>query len=1007
MKNLLFKVILFLFWYLFSQTDVQIKQAKEIFKKSGLTEQQAKTIAKQRGYSDKQINNAIKRSDDIEKIKNQGDIITEKVISVDNGNSNNKYHNEAKDLTLQPELEFIDDPKLDVISKENKFQNIKNNNSGSFFGYDIFKRDPSLFQASSVGAVDPNYLIGPGDEIILMLWGETQFRQVITVDREGFVFIPEIGQVFVNGLNLALLESKLFRVMSQSYASLNPAGRKPTTFLDISLGNLRPLRIQVVGEVMQPGAYTVSPNATLFSALYYFNGPTTLGTLRDIRLIRNGEEISKIDFYDYLLTGKKVRDQKLQLDDVIFIPKRLKTVTILGEINRPGIYEIKQGETLEDLISFAGDLKITAYLDRAQVDRVLPFDEREKSGMDRMFVDIDLRKAFQANKQFNLKENDKIQVFSVREVRQNVVTISGAVSRPGGYDLGDFLTLGDLIKKADGLLGSAYLKRADVTRIRSDYSEELIKINLENIINEKLENDFILHGSDHIQIFDKTEMIAQSYVSINGHVKKPGIYLLKNGMNLYDLIFTAGGFFDEEFRNKTYLDRSEIIRAMSNDNGRKKIIPFNLGELLKQENASMTSLKANDEIKVYSLEEIKGKKRYVSIKGHVKRPGIYELYEGNMTLNDLLFKAGGFEDPNHKAGAFLERADLVRLEEDRINKMVIPFNLREVLDGNSEKNFKLLSGDHINIYALNVFNTSHKVKIDGVIRKPGFYDLKRGMTIKDLILEAGGVSENVFIYKIDIARISNNLSKNETFSESIELDMLNDYSVSNIQYDESLSIKIDTNSNEFLLKPYDFISVRTDLLFKAQREVTIVGEVFYPGVYIIKNPYERITDILSRAGGLRPNAYPFGSSFLRDNNQINIDLEKIIKKPNQEINIPIRDGDKIIIVKRPEVYQVKGEVSSPGFYKYRKNLRLNDVIKDAGGFTKEAEKDEIFIAYPNGISKKYRKYFGNHKVKDGSTVTIGTQKESEDFDKTEYAKELTGIIANLAQALSLYLIAKN
>ena len=139
-----------------------------------------------------------------------------------------------------------------------------------------------------------------------MLWGETQFRQVMTVDREGFVFVPEIGQVFVNGLNLNLLESKLFRVLSQSYASLNPSGRKATTFLDISLGNLRPLRIQVLGEIKQPGAYTV-PSTTLFSALYYFNGPTELGSLRDIRLIRNNKKVISIDFYDYLLTGKNQR----------------------------------------------------------------------------------------------------------------------------------------------------------------------------------------------------------------------------------------------------------------------------------------------------------------------------------------------------------------------------------------------------------------------------------------------------------------------------------------------------------------------------------------------------------------------------------------------------------------------------------------------------------------------------------------------------------------------------
>ena len=167
----------------------------------------------------------------------------------------------------------------------------------------FFQRDPELFQATSVGSPNPDYLIGPGDEIIVMLWGETQFREVLQVDREGFIFIPEIGRVFVNGLNLTLLESKLFRVFSQSYASL-ALKKFANYFLDVSLGNLRPMRIQVLGEVAQHGAYTVSPSATLFSALYYFNGPTTSGSLRDIHLIRDGEKMTSIDFYDFLLTGK-------------------------------------------------------------------------------------------------------------------------------------------------------------------------------------------------------------------------------------------------------------------------------------------------------------------------------------------------------------------------------------------------------------------------------------------------------------------------------------------------------------------------------------------------------------------------------------------------------------------------------------------------------------------------------------------------------------------------------
>jgi len=312
MKNI-FHIIIISTGLLFGQTAEQIKKAKEVIQRTGMSESQARDAAKARGYTDKQIDAGIQK----EKASKTGSgesvpEAAEKIGLPELGKSNEVVQEQPALETMEPitgeelpvigeelpimgedDLEIVDDSGLDIESEAQPARG-----GLTYFGYDIFARDPALFQATSVGAVDPNYLIGPGDEIIVMLWGETQFRQVLTVDREGFVFIPEIGQVFVNGLNLNLLESKLFRVFSQSYASLNPQGRTPTTFLDVSLGNLRPLRIQVLGEVAQPGAYTVSPSATLFSSLYYFNGPTTRGSLRDIQLIRGGKKISSIEFND-------------------------------------------------------------------------------------------------------------------------------------------------------------------------------------------------------------------------------------------------------------------------------------------------------------------------------------------------------------------------------------------------------------------------------------------------------------------------------------------------------------------------------------------------------------------------------------------------------------------------------------------------------------------------------------------------------------------------------------
>ena len=403
--------------------------------------------------------------------------------------------------------------------------------------------------------------------------------------------------------------------------------------------------------------------------MYYFKGPTTLGSLRDIRLIRNENQIISIDFYDYLLKGKKLKDEKLQLDDIVFIPQRGKTIHVDGEINRPGIYELKSSETLEDLLLIAGGVKATAYLKRAMLDRIVPFEDRASEGMDRMFIDVNLDSILNTEEDFYMKDGDKLHIFSVMEMRQNAVKLEGAVSRPGVYTLEEGLTLKDLILKADSLLGDAYLERVDVVRLRSDFTEELIKLDLKKVLLEDKESNILLQGSDNVRVYGMTEMVPNKYVAINGHVKKPGRYLLKKNMTLYDLIFFAGGFVDEEFKKLTYLERAELIR-IAKDSDEKEIIPFNLEALLSKKEFSSMPLKANDKVIVYSLNDIIGGSSFVTISGRVKRPGRYELFEENMTIKDLLFKAGGFNDPEFRAEVFFKRADLYRFEKIELQKLL-------------------------------------------------------------------------------------------------------------------------------------------------------------------------------------------------------------------------------------------------------------------------------------------------------------------------------------------------
>ena len=770
--------------------------------------------------------------------------------------------------------------------------------------------------------------------------------------------------------------------------------------MDISLGNLRPLRIQVLGEVAQPGAYVISPSSTLFTSLYYFNGPTIFGSLRDIVLIRKGEKIASIDFYDYLLTGKKPEDQKLQHDDVIFIPQRLKTISIQGAVKRPGIYELKNDETLSDLFEIGGGLKNTAYLDRAQIDRIVPFEERKNLDMDRMIIDINLSDFLKTKEKLFLYDGDDIEIFSIKDLRQNTVRLIGAVNRSGNYDIKDSLSLVELISKADGVVGDAYLKRVDITRTEQDLTETLIKIDLDKALRGELEHNIMLQSLDVVRVYSITEMVEKDYVTIVGQVNNPGNYTLQKNMSLYDLIFKAGGIIDEKNKKLMYMDRADLVRWSANSS-EKELIVFNLDSVLNKNGKAQLMLKPDDLVRIYSKKEIEGETSNVNISGMVKRPGDYELFKHNMTVYDLLFKAGGLDDPEFSAKIFFDRADLIRLDEDRITSSIKPFNLKNAWGKKADgSNFKLLPGDKIRVYSKDVFNVAQSVTIKGAVNDPGIYELKNNMTIKDLILEAGGTSRDVFKYKIELARINPENMDDNIYSEIIELEMDNNYSIEGNNYYQHV------RENEFLLKPYDLIAIRPDPFFNIQKTVVVEGEVYYPGEYSILGPNEKLSDIISRSGGLSPGAFLDGSLFVRDNKILKIDLKKILKNPKSSLNISMQNGDSILIARQPFMIEVRGEVNVPGFYKFSRGLIVKDVLLIAGGRTINADDSNIFISYANGHSRGYGGFLRNPRVFDGSIVTIGKKKEEEPFDSTKYFTEVTTIIANLAQALSLVILAR-
>ena len=688
-----------------------INQIKKQIEAAGISNEQAKQIAKDKGFTDEQIDNEL-RSRGLG--SNASDPIYEDGV--------NDLSSDLDDFEIL-DYQNNDDEKNESINKQFSEQL-------DYFGYQIFQRDPSAFQASEFGSADPNYNISPGDQIIVMLWGESQFRQEFTINREGFVFIPEVGQVFVNGLNLEALEKKLFQIMSKVYSTLKPKVGLPTTFMDVSLGNLRPLRIIVLGEVSQPGSYSVSPSTSLSSSLYYFNGPTTSGSLRNIQLLRGGKRIGSIDFYDYLLYGKVPDDLRLQIDDIIFIPFRGKTVTIKGEIRRPGYFELNNDEGLDDLIEIAGGLSVTAYSNRVQISRIVPRENRSSVGMDRMIIDVDLEEVMVKDENVKLLDGDIVEVFPIGELYENYVEIIGSsISRPGRYQLIEGMRISDLINASDGLLSNAFLDIAHLKRQRQDLSTELIDINLKDLLAGKKDIDMKLSYLDKLIIYNNFDLNnLNKFVSLDGPLKNTGNFPLEKSKSLGDLIILAGGFKENINKVKISIARSnpnsfvpEIIKFPENNSF---ITTKDLHDSKSRLNQFL--LYPNDFVSVYS-DPKDNVPNIVHIGGSVYYPGSYPILADNEKVLDIINRAGGLLKDAYPLASSFKRNNLkINLSFEKI-----------IRNPNSKDNFIIMSNDSIIIS-----KRPNIIKVEGAVLNPGLFKYYDDKSLKYYINLSGGFAVN-------------------------------------------------------------------------------------------------------------------------------------------------------------------------------------------------------------------------------------------------------------------------
>ena len=888
----------------YPQTEMQIKKRLEqqgiqsqadiqkALKDKNMTEDDARKLAKQYGVNyDQFIQMYIMGGRDILLPQTPMQLPPEEIVT-----------QPPIDITAQQPGKDTTEQEIEELKISTK---LKKKKGLEYFGYSLFEKIPAAFEPAAVGPVDPGYLIGPGDVLRLYLWGAVELQYELNVDNQGTVFIPTAGQMFVSGVPYSELKTKMTIYLSKFYEGL--AANPPTVFLDISLAKLKPIKIFVMGEVSKPGGYTISSFASVFNALYSVGGPLTSGSLREIRVIRNNKVISKVDLYDYLLKGQLIGDVRLQNNDMVFIPSRGKTVSVLGEVLRPAIYELRVDENLKKLFEFSGGLKATAYTGRVQVSRIKPFEQRKKFELEKQLVDVDLTNLLQnPSADFILSDGDLVAVDTISAKLINYVTIEGAVLRPGAYDVSKVRRLSDLIYEAEGVLPEAYFSKADIIRTRPDETYQFISVDLAKALDGDPLNNIELHPRDSVKIYSIYELVEKRTVSISGYVKNP------------------------------------------------VSLPF----------------------------------------------------ADSLTLYDMVFRAGGLQDPVFRGKAFTLRGDIVRINPDGLTTRIIPFNLEKLLREKSV-NIDLEPGDKIYIYKGDVEKVLDKVvRIEGEVRKPGEYPLSSNMTPTDLILQAGGFNERSLRTEVYVNRLKPSGYEGEKISESFVIPMsLSFYKSTSDEIKDIDSANI--NSNTFILQHKDIIVVRKNPNYQDQRVVTISGEVNKPGTYVLESKNETLFDLIIKAGGSTSEAFLFGTQFNREGKKLVVDVEALFLEEDQSENVYLHDKDKIFIPKKPNTIVVDGEVNNPGLYRFIEGLSVKDYIDNAGGVTDSAN----YAVYrkANGESNRVNFGFltGNPKAYDGSVIIVTKMPPpSEPGTAFDLGKTVIDVFALMASVVTVWVLAK-
>ncbi len=504
--------------------------------------------------------------------------------------------------------------------------------------------------------VGPDYVIGPGDQLVVEYWGRTTQRLQLTVDREGRVLLPEAGGVIVAGRTLADAQQVIEKLLARQFRDIT---------VDVSLGKLRTVRVYVVGDVKNPGAYDISSLSTALSALIVAGGPTDAGSYRTVNHYRGRKLLEEVDLYELMLKGVTSGEIHLESGDSIQVPTTGPQVTVEGSVRRPAIYELRNEKTLDQVLDLAGGIPVTGELDNVKVERIAAHERKEMLNINLpQSGDDTVRQAFT---RVEIKDGDTVTVAPILPYTNQAVYLQGHVFRPGKYPYKEGLKVTDLIGSYNDLLPEP-ADRAEIIRLHPpDYNPAVIAFDLRSVL-EKHETAPTLQPFDTIRVYGRYDADAPK-VSIFGQVLRPGEYPLSDGMTAAQLVRLAGGFTRSAFRDQADLSSYQIVNGEKVDLDHR---PVPIGRALTGEADTDVLLKPGDVLTISQIggwEDIGGA---VGVSGQVLHPGRYGIQSGER-LSSVLQRAGGFSPEAYPYGAILERAQVrefsARTRDDLIARL--------------------------------------------------------------------------------------------------------------------------------------------------------------------------------------------------------------------------------------------------------------------------------------------------------------------------------------------------